>query len=58
MPNDKRKPEWVVPVFITVEAESAGAARELVAEALCDDSFEWPMPVLCSCVGNEDEVTS
>lgn len=48
--------EFVVPVFITVEAKSAEAARELVVEALSDDSFEWPMPVLVSCVGNTDEV--
>lgn len=48
--------EFVVPVFIAVEADSAAAARELVIASLSDDGFEWPMPVLTSCVGNLEEV--
>jgi len=50
------KREWVVPVFLTVEAESAAEARSTVVDGLSDDSFDWPFPVSASCVGNEDEV--
>jgi len=49
--------EYVVPVFLTIEAESAEAARDAVVYALSSDGFEWPLPVTVSCVGNLDEVT-
>jgi hypothetical protein len=50
--------EYTVPVFITVNAESAEQAVMFVGDALSTEGFEWPetLAVVCSYVGNESEV--
>ena len=50
--------EFAVPVFVTIKAESAADAVAAVADALTDESFQWPdvLAVVASCVGNESEV--
>jgi hypothetical protein len=56
--TDRRK-EYVVPVFVTIFAESPQDAVDFVADELTSENFAWPerLNVLTSCVGNADEVT-
>jgi hypothetical protein len=50
--------EYAVPVWITIDAESPQEAVIAVGNALCSNEFAWPekLRVLCSCVGNSNEV--
>ncbi len=55
-PEGDRPREYVVPVFVTVQAPSRSAAREWIVSLLESDQAIIGEGILTVCVGNEDEV--